>query len=59
MRWDYAYVLGETRLKANPEETGSEIKMVRKIQLGDMLLELGQSAKDKLGFNSKLKQILG
>ncbi|KAI4459379.1 cleavage stimulation factor subunit 2 [Holotrichia oblita] len=54
----YAEVLRELRSNAKPEETGTEIKAVRKTRAGDMLLELGPSTKDTAGFSSALKKIL-
>lgn len=55
----YAEVLRELRAKAKPEESGTEIKAVRKTRKGDMLLELGPNTKDKASFSSALKKILG
>lgn len=57
-RRSYTGVLGEIRRKASPEVTGTDIKMVRRTRFGDILLELGQNMKDKVGFSSKLKKIL-
>lgn len=44
-------VLGEIYRNANPEETGTEIKLMMKIRSGDILLELGYNTK----VNSKVK----
>lgn len=55
----YADTLKAVRTNAKPEESGTEIKAVRKTRDGGILLELGAGSKDSGRFREELRAILG
>lgn len=52
----YADVLFEIRCNANPKETGTDIKILKKTRCGDTLFQLWYNIMDKVSFSSKLKE---
>lgn len=52
-------MLGEIRKKADPAETGTEVKAIRRTGTGEVLVELGPNTKDKAAFAETIRGILG
>lgn len=54
----YAEVLSEIRSKVNPEDTGTDVRSIRQTRTGEVLLELGNTSKNKSAFSDALQHIL-
>lgn len=54
----YADVLREIRQNANPADTGTEVKSIRRTKAGDVLMEVGNNSKDKAAFVDQLANVL-
>lgn len=55
----FADVLKKIQKDVRPEDTGTEIKSVRKTQAGGVLIEIGEDSKNKSGFREAIEGALG
>lgn len=55
----YAEVLREIRGKANPADTGTEVRSIRQTRSGGVLVEFGATPGNKAAFGDALRGILG
>ena len=55
----YADILGDIRAKIKPEDTETDVRVIRTTRAGDVLLELGKQSKNAKAFGESLRDALG